>query len=401
MSGTRKYYVFLAILVIASVLVKMAEPEEIDWSEGYSMTEKKPFGSFIFFNLLSKGYLTDAVKVGNYPIFELKNNIDSETDNIIFINEVFTADRFETPILLDIAKNGSHIFISANNFSDVFHDSLGFKTNAQNFVLGNIISGEDESKNVTLNLENADLRKMDGWNFKNIHQYSYISKFDTSKTTVLGRDSEQNTNFIKIEHGKGAVFVHTDPFIFGNYFMRDISTYDYALKVLSHLPKGNFYWDEYYKSGKSLYFSPMRYVVSNKSLKRVWFITLAGILLYLVFNGRRTHRIIPEPKNTANTSILFAKTIGSLYLKSSSHKDIASKKYRHLMEYIRTHWNIDTHNIDNAAIIQISKRSGVDEAIIADIFDKRNILNENEKINDRQLKEIADKIDSFYNIVHK
>ena len=53
---------------------------------------------------------------------------------------------------------------------------------------------------------------------------------------------EELPNFLKIQYGKGAVFVHTNPVVFTNYFLLK-DTYSYTEQVFSYLPSSTILLD--------------------------------------------------------------------------------------------------------------------------------------------------------------
>lgn len=392
----RKYVIFIVILSLFAITVKLLEPKEIDWSEGYSYTEKKPFGAFILYDLATEHFNEGSVTRINAPIFELEKDSSTASRNWIFLNSSFSPDQFETRILQNHAQKGDFIFVSAWGLDGAFIDTLGFKVNKTLPFINPNARSLDSLTQSSLNFTNPDLRSKDGWDFPIRLTENYISEFDTSRTTVLGTNGAGQANFIKIKEGNGAFYIHTNPFLFGNYFVKDTAKYDYAFKAFSYLPNQDTFWDEYYKEGRLAFNSPMRYIVSNNSLKWAWFLALAALVLYVIFKGRRTQRIIPEIHGATNTSIDFAQTIGSLYLNTGTHKNLLDKKFQFLLDYIRTRLNVETHTLDDEALTKIALRSGIPKKEIEELFNVIQSELSKDKLTDTELKRITERIDRFY-----
>ncbi len=390
----KKYLYILGCLTVVAIFYQVLQPKPIDWTESYSSTDKKPFGAYILHEQLPVLFPYNEITENQLPVFEAPLNYDQK--NWIFINSEFSPDQFETQLLMDEVNYGSHIFISAWKIENSLADSLGFKLNQQLPYFNPSANSLDSLLKKPVNFENPELKTPNGWTFPVALNEVYFSEFDTSRTVILGSDNRDNINFIKIEHGDGAFYLHTSPFLFTNYFLKDAQRYDYAFKALSYLPETDTYWDEYYKMGKLAYSSPFRFIVSKPNLKRAWFLALIGLVLYLIFKSKRMQRAIPEIKPLSNTSIEFARTIGNLHLNKGTHKDLFQKKYSFFLDYIRTNLNIDTIDLNDEIIKKISQRSGIPEEQTRELFHRIELFSTKETVTDKELQSITGQIDNFY-----
>jgi hypothetical protein len=189
---------------------------------------------------------------------------------------------------------------------------------------------------------------------------------------------------------------------------------DYAFKALSYLPEQPIFWDEYVnkmsigKSVKSIsksreakgeadiQESPFKFIMSQPALKWAYFITLSGLLIYLIFEGKRRQRIIPVMETSKNTSLQFVETIGSLYYNQKDHKAIAEKKITHLLAYIRTKFYLKTIEIDQEFKTDLSNKSGISLLEINDLFDYISFVQNNDYITENQLITLNEQIENFY-----
>lgn len=390
----RKYITLLVLLTIVVVSIKIFQPTPVDWTESYSAAEKKPFGAYILNNLLPITFEEVEILTNNSPIFE--SELDVSSRNWVFINQVFALDEFENEILHEKVTAGDHIFISAREIGGAFADSLNLRVSQSFPSIDPSATSLDSLVSNPVNFSNENIRNQNAWAFPIELTQAYFTKFDTTRTEILGYSDSDQVNFIKVSYGSGAYYIHSNPFLFTNYFLRNVEKYDYAFKALSYLPKQTTYWDEYYKIDRLVFSSPIQFIISNDNLKWAWFTGLFGIIAYLIFNSRRTQRIIPVINPPSNTSIDFAQTIANLYINNGTHKDILEKKITFLFDYIRTSLNLTTSSLDEETLKAISNRSGIEKSEIDDLFRMIELFQNKDQISETELKRITERIDRFY-----
>lgn len=389
----RKYYIGLIVVTLVAIFIRLLRPAPIDWSEGYSASEKKPFGSYILFNELTTLIPNNEIETSLSPVFE--TTFDSTSANFIFINANISFDEFETEMLLDKVESGSSLFISAWNFEGALADSLNVKLENGFPGINPSISSLDSLLQRRIDFSNPDLNNVSDWEFPSGLVETYIAEFDTSNAIVLGKVETKRVNFIRQKFGNGEVFVHSNPFLFTNYFLRDVNRFDYAFKALSYLPQQRTVWDEYYKIGRQQLNSPMAYVASQPGLSAAWFMGVLGLIVYLIFGSKRKQRIIPEITSVKNSSIEFAGTIANLYLNNGTHSELLDKKILFFKEYLRTNIGVTT-NFEPTDAEQVALRSGLEPSEIQTLFSMIRSTSTNTEISTEQLKQVTDRIDWFY-----
>jgi len=389
----RKYIYALLLITIGVVSIRLLQPKPVDWSEGYSNFEKKPFGGYILYNELATLFPDRNIQVNNRPIFEQQSM--EKKHNQVFVNSTFELDEFETEILLDEVDRGSDVFISAWQIGGAFADSLNIQLASSFPSINPTITNLDSLLQNRVSLTNQNLNSSESWQFPVGLTESYFFAFDTSRTTVLGRVGDDRVNFARIDYGKGSLFIHTNPFLFSNYFLKDEHRFDYAFTVLSYLHVRDVIWDEYYKVSRVSFSSSLSYIISQPNLKWAWFICLAGLIGYLIFGSKRKQRIIPEVGSVSNTSLLFTSTIANLYLNNGKHKDILDKKILFFKDYIRTNLNVNPDDSDEIQT-KISQRSGIELEEINELLENIEAAQNEKEISSKRLKQITDQIDWFY-----
>ena len=405
---SRKDKIYLCIVaVIAAFYIGFQAygSDETDWTPSFSGSDKIPYGTYILQNELGTLFPDSEVHMLTIPPFEylLKTDREKGQTNWVFINDRLDPDSNELDLLLERVAEGDHLFISTSAPGDVLTRELSFSVrytalfNRQQLDLDRLTEEDEaESDGVRMNLANPALSHDSGWDFEG-RRFAYFSSLDTTRTTVLGGMSEERNNFVRVEHGDGLVYIHLFPFAFTNFFIREQHHAEYAFKALSYLPVRDVIWDEYYKTGREQYTTPMGYVLSEPKLRNGWFLTLAGILLFMIFKGRRNQRAVPVRQKPGNSTLQFAKTIGSLYLEKGSHKGIAEKKIRFFMDYCRRNLGIDAANREQTVAEAVAGRSGVPQKKVEQLFELVKQVQQKNEISKEELKKVTSQIDQFYN----
>lgn len=159
-------------------------------------------------------------------------------------------------------------------------------------------------------------------------------------------------NFVRFRYGKGHFYIHTFPQAFANRQLLKKEGYDYAKAIFSHLPQQKTFWDE-----RSKFYKPhpskvsftrhnskeLSYILSQPPLKFAYYILLITALLYIFFAGKRKQRIIPILEEKNNSSLEFAKTVGTLYFQEQDHLRLAELKIKLFWNFVRNKYQIDTH----------------------------------------------------------
>jgi hypothetical protein len=132
-------------------------------------------------------------------------------------------------------------------------------------------------------------------------------------------------------------------------------------KAFSYLPAQPTYWDEYQKQGrfneneKSL----LRYIYKQPALTWAYFIGLVGLVLYALFAGKRTQRVIPVVELPKNTSLEFVKTVGRMYFQQNDHDNVARKKIQYFLADLRERYLMNTQVLDTEFTETLARKSGV------------------------------------------
>jgi hypothetical protein len=161
------------------------------------------------------------------------------------------------------------------------------------------------------------------------------------------------------------------------------------------LPSGPVQWTEYYQMGRMETATPLRFILTNESLKWAYYLTIFSLLIFMIFEAKRKQRIIPIMKPLANTTMEFVTTIGNLYYQNGNHKDLAEKKILFLLDKIRTQYLMNTAHLDEHFIRTLTLKSGRPEGDVRSLFRTINYIQQSTIIAPEDLIDLNSKIENF------
>ncbi|MFD2099239.1 DUF4350 domain-containing protein [Flagellimonas iocasae] len=352
-----------AMVVIIIIITEVVRPKPINWSPSYTSTDKIPFGCYVLYSELPSLFPNDTIETVDKSVYDLMVDRDSSLNsNYMFINEYVDLDEQETNQLLTYVNQGNTVFISATGFGWPLLDTLNIAIDSDyNLKEGTAFL------NLTHNNFNGKKFELSRGVFN-----SHFTSVDSTNTTILGHitytkenflENEPEVtvtkpNFIKTKFGKGHFILSSTPQAYSNYYMLK-GNQDYVAHTFSYLEnKGLLYWDNYKKSGRIIINSPMRFVLTQEALKWAYYLTILGILLFVLFRGKREQRIIPVIEPLKNSSVEFAQAVGSLYHQNKDYTDLIHKKLNYFLAYLRNRYQIDTSQLDEKTIQILASRAG-------------------------------------------
>jgi len=320
----------------------------------------------------------------------------------VFVDDAFELSASDCRSLLRHVARGNDVFIVAEQFNQHFADTLGFRTAP--FVSRPHL--QDASPDVLLKdsalfrLSNAGLSRQTGRNGFHLPALgsSYRLLPDSGmRTTQLAADTAGRAVLVRVPHGQGHIYLCTLPLAFTNYFVLQPATANFAFAALSYLPTGRpVWWDEYQKQGRQEEQSLLRVLLAHDALRWALYLTLLGALLFVVFEARRRQRIIPILKPLPNTTLLFTRTVASLYQQGASHVPIAEKKIGLFLEHLRTRFHEPGLDLnDDAARERLAQKTGIPRADIDALVRRINYLLTAPRVSDADLLGLNKAINEF------
>jgi len=354
--------IFVAVL-ITIIVTEITRPKPLNWRPSYYASDKIPFGSHVLFNELPNLFPNDTIiSIEESPYETLTYRDHDATSNYIFINNYIYFDDEESRELLDYVSDGNSVFIAATSFGGQIADTLNIEVESNYSVIEDTIA---------INLTNKGFPKKNYLYSRGLYK-TYFTSVDTLNTTILGHlkykpqknllqettdDGRPKVNYIKVKFGKGSFYLNSTPQAFTNYYMLR-ENQNYVAHTLSYLKNKTTYWDNYKKSGRRIIDSPMRFVLNQISLKWAYYLTILGLLVFVIFKAKREQRIIPVIEPLENSSVEFARTVGSLYYQHKDYTNLISKKLNYFLEHIRSHYYMDTSTMNDKTARDLAAKSG-------------------------------------------
>ena len=221
----------------------------------------------------------------------------------------------------------------------------------------------------------------------------------------MGRDKDNNPNFIEYKTGNGRIFIHSAPLAFSNYFILHKKNAGYFQHALSVIPSGieRLVWNEYYLSNAAAN-------KTNQEQETAWYRVLFrypafkwGLLtglfmlvLYALLGSRRKQRKIPFHSKPQNDSLDFVKTLGRLYHDRRDHQNLARKMTLYFLEHVRSTFKLPTHTLDENFIRALQYKSGFPPEDLEEIFSFINYIKQNGQVNEYQLSTYHKQLETFY-----
>jgi hypothetical protein len=402
-------FLFLAIGLVLYYIFKDGD-KRYQWYESYRAGSSQPYGtSFIQKMLETYRSGNTFILNDNKPLKRLLDDVkDPGKTDYVFIGQNIFLDEESTIALANFMDQGGDVFIASLTPPEDIIGAVYFK----DCDVG-IEYESNQAASVDLNFFHDRLRIQKDPRYAFRHQaedhpysWSYVNDSlfcDSTKSIVpLGYQRDRGVNFMKIAVGSGNLYLHTNPIVFTNYFLTQPEKVDYASVIFSHLDGRDIIWDEYSKilftGDNNAYNSPLYYILQQPSLKYAWWLLLLTVALYIFFAARRKQRVIPVLESKTNTSLEFVNLISRLHYKNGSHVDMARKKMRYFLYFVRSKYGIHAETFRNEQIHRLAEKSKVKVVDVEVIFRQYYLIEDKfrDNIEANRLAELYYAIDEFY-----
>jgi hypothetical protein len=388
MKGLRLYLIGSAIALIVYLVAQYYKPQPTNWTASYLKEDKIPYGLYILKQRITDVMPGAKVEVSRQPVYNTLKGRHFKNSSYLFVAGSINIDSLDFVQLKSYMNQGNDVFIATFNLGRYLSHTLKTEMNAAVLTKG---------KGTPVNFVNPALRSAQDYVFDKNLGCMYFSRLDSAKVTVLGKNVDGGINFIKYAFGKGTLYILPNPQLLTNYNLLNPAGADYVAKTLSYLPDTKtLIWDEYNTRGNVDDESPLRVFFKYDQLRWAYYLALAGLVIFVLFEIKRRQRIIPIITPLRNTSVDFVKVVGRLYYQQRNHNDMAHKKINYLMEYIRSNYRLKTTTIDQEFETALAQKSGIDQQTIRGLIQIIQTINHSTKVSDEQLIELSKWIEKFY-----
>jgi hypothetical protein len=379
-------------------------------NESYRRTDKLPFGSFIAYKRFQSEFPDYWINIAEKPFnktWEDLRDDSSKNYSLYFLitkNLVLSTD--EVNAMIEYVKAGNDLFISADYIDEKLLEAVYCTIDRKSEIISEV-NGKMNETHVSMFYGNDF--KAPKYSYYYFPFLNYFSSYDTTNTRVLGVNEKNLPDYVVLFAGRGRLYLHVAPRIFSNYFLLTNDNYHYLEYVTAYLrfEPQYVYWDEYYKDfsstknknnlGNDDHFSTMEVIRENPPLMWAFYIGLAGLLLFVLFNVKRKQREIPVLPVNTNATVAFTETVGRLYLQRKDNRNIADKIITYFYEYLRKKYFINTSVINKEFINSLSGKSGVSATETNELFEWIKTIEQQEDISDEELLNLNSKIENFKN----
>jgi hypothetical protein len=324
--------------------------------------------------------------------------------NYLFINESLELSRPDAQALLQFVARGNDAFIAARTFQgarSLLRDSLGVVIEDLELPLRKGPKGLPVADSVDLRFTNPALAhvrvRLPG---PDAGQRLVVDSGRAGRT--LATDARGRAVFVRLDHGQGHFYLCSTPVAFTNYYLLRPRTTAFAAAALAYLPARRTWWDEYQKQGPVGEQSVLRVVFAHTALRQAYYLTLAGALLLVLVAARRRQRVIPTINPLPNTTLLFTRTVASLYRQGSSHTLIAEKKVGLFMDYLRTRFQETNPDFGDADFRErLSQKSGLTRPRVDELLRLVNFARTAPRMTDTQLLQLSKALSDFKREVNR
>ena len=387
MNKTFKLYLIIFGVVVALLtLLQLNKKPILDWRKSYGLTEKKPFGLYVFNQEVDQLFSKKLSRLGETPYnFYSKDSLRG-SHNILIIERHL--DRQSWKKIMSQVGKGSTAMVISDDFPFDLADTLKISTSSMRFDSINYLSFTDKQRPAKLKLD----RLPNGLT---------LDEINPKTTEILGqvvgtKKEAANANFVKVKIGKGEIYFHMEPLFLTNYYLLKKGDEDYAQQVFSYLPKDrNTYW--FVESENVQSSSPMRFILANPPLRYAWYIFLLGMIVFIFFHAKRRQRIVPIIKPLENTSVEFVRSIGNLYRNEGNTKDMMRKKVTYFLNKVRTELLIDTSTLDDTFVqkLHLKTNQPIDEIQKAVLLMQKT-MNSTAQVSEEDLTKLNETLDKIY-----
>ncbi len=431
-------YVAIALLFVVMVLLQLRVPQRFSWNPTFSHRSDQPFGSMLFDSVLRQS-LPEGYTVSRTTFYQLSKEPGIERKAILYCQSERMPSKLEVESMLSIVKRGATVLLTCgSSYNDtllVHH--VGMDIDSSSFSLSDVLDNKlkvgnlrydticwkadsaagapptfyhcveqvvgpqvDISKPVHVL---AEMRARTYYVYEEHTCVDTVEVDDTAETdeTEVEPVAKEKTYVIPIaaeaRYGRGKIVMVSTPFLFTNYGMLEGDTSGFIFHLLSRLGRRPVVRVEPAGAGDDVEASrqsPLRYVLMQRPLKWAVYLTLFGILLFMLTTARRRQRAIPVVKEPGNPMLEFVRLVGTLFYRRKDNADLLRRAIDLFAAEVRSKAYVDildSNEAVHAAQVLSTADNGNDST--AEFLERlRQFRKESYDINDTELKQVLNRM---------
>ncbi|MBK6946886.1 MAG: DUF4350 domain-containing protein [Haliscomenobacter sp.] len=320
------FLILLGALIVGTMYILYVQGSRYSWVENYKEKNKGPYGAYVMYTLLKEYFPGESLIKIKKPLSVALPVKPAKTSSYIFVGPMPFYDSASRDALLKFVANGNHAFIASLQIPESLTEALDLEWCVPKDDDDPLLDFTKDTQ-AQANLLHPDLKFPAPVRLRYLKPYRrnspppvyYWNYFRSDYFcdreggfVELGKLNRRHVNFVRISHKKGWIYLHTNPIFFSNLALVEKDRLAYVERVLSHLPSGPIYWDQFSKvpgrgdassenpMGNRQFAdrSPLDYILRQPALAAAWYLLVAVALLFLIFRTKRRQQ--PVPVITAN-----------------------------------------------------------------------------------------------------
>jgi len=399
MKSSYKFIIAMVLLFCLSFVLQLQMPKKFVWNPTFYHADKQPFGSYVFDSVLVES-MPKGYQVTKKTLRQLDEEHKGERLSVLLVATVPTLTKTDVAHLKNLVKRGGKVMLVLDNL-DIDLLNVHFV----HYSYFNISSLQKALRSNVNLYDTLYWQKQDAVYAE--RQYRVYDALVTSclevdtvrnakKWTVWEEEGVPREEAVSVPYGKGEIFFVASPLLFTNYGILDKEANQYVFRLMSQLGDLPVYRTEAYMQTdamKEVRQSPLREFMARPALRWTIYLTMLGVVLFMIFTARRRQRIIPVMERPKNYSLEFIQLIGTLYYQRKDHADLVRKQFRYFAEEVRRRTGIDITDVNggDAEFRLLADKTGMEMEYLCKMIRKiRLVVHSESNIPSIQMRELVD-----------
>lgn len=415
------------LIAFVFLLIFQSGRQRFSWRETFKMNSKEPYGLYALhqlmqlFNGKDQFFVLEDSLVGQLP----PHRTGDEVANYLFVGQGMYMRPSDRDALLNFVAEGNQAFIATKvlPYDLMFH--LYYEVCDDLYAWDG--TAEIMDSTIRTSLVHPDLPSSDSFHFTYQQRFKgtatrwgyfpdyYLCEKDQPMVPI-GYANDTLANLVRIPHGDGHFFLHSQPRLFTNLFITETAGKSYTEQALSHLGAGPIYWDEYSRIPERMARdrnddynqfdneptqrlnseSALQYILEQPSLAWAWYLLLALGIIYMLFRTKRRQQIVPVLPKKENSSLQLVQNLGFLYYQQSSHIQVARQAIKLFRTHVHERYGLSWRPDDKQFIDQLCQRSSISQVALNAILTDIQQINKRPGISSEELTTFHQRLEAFY-----
>jgi hypothetical protein len=375
MNTRTKLLIAIPILLLVGLMIYSMrggkQGSAFDWAEGgwnknsYSQKNIQPYGGQLLARLLDQQPATRPVQIINDALVGALPHAaqNGRYGTYMFVGEAIYLDSADTEHLKRFVSLGGTAFLASKSIPFDLANYIYYTECDNELGWEDYLHHTDTAEVATLTGMKIPPTPLGYYRQNKLTEYrwSYMPNHlfcPQLSQQPLGFLDSTRINFARFPYGNGQFLLLSTPIALSNYHLTRPENRPYVEGLLSWLPEGPVYWDDFSRvpeavgrrrnqqSGQSANDTsldadhPLSFVLKQEALAWTWYLLTGLLLAFVAFRGRRRQRIIPVLKPKENTSREFVSTVADLQFRNRNYSGTAYSAMRLHLHQIRERYQL-------------------------------------------------------------